>query len=81
VRESAVTREAFAQPAPPAFVSSIQSPCISVCRMDARAGLCEGCLRTIDEIAHWSAMDDAQKRAVLAAIAQRRAAQTSGNSA
>jgi predicted Fe-S protein YdhL (DUF1289 family) len=54
---------------------------MSVCRMDARAGLCEGCLRTIDEIAHWSAMDDAQKRAVLAAIAQRRAAQTSGNSA
>ena len=49
--------------------------------MDARVGLCEGCLRTIDEIAHWSAMDDAQKRAVLAAIAQRRAAQSNGNSA
>ena len=61
-----------------ALVSSIPSPCISVCRMNPVAGLCEGCLRTIDEIAHWSTLDDAQKRAVLAAIAQRRATSQSG---
>ena len=41
--------------------------------MDPIAGMCVGCLRTIDEIAHWSTMDEAQKRAVLAAIAVRRA--------
>ena len=29
------------------------SPCISVCRMDAVSGLCEGCFRTLDEIAAW----------------------------
>jgi predicted Fe-S protein YdhL (DUF1289 family) len=36
------------------------TPCTGVCRLDAR-GLCEGCLRTGDEIARWSTMDDAQK--------------------
>ena len=36
------------------------TPCTGVCRLDAR-GLCEGCLRTGDEIARWSGMDDAQK--------------------
>jgi len=52
---------------------SIASPCIDVCRMDAKSGLCEGCLRTLDEIAGWAAATDDAKRLVLAAIAQRRA--------
>jgi hypothetical protein len=41
--------------------------------MNDRTGLCEGCLRTLDEIAAWSALDDAQRRQVLDAIALRRA--------
>jgi predicted Fe-S protein YdhL (DUF1289 family) len=36
------------------------TPCTGVCRLDTR-GLCEGCLRTGDEIARWSTMDDMQK--------------------
>jgi predicted Fe-S protein YdhL (DUF1289 family) len=48
------------------------SPCINVCRMDAGSGWCEGCLRTIDEIAAWSRMDDAGKRGVLDLLRQRR---------
>jgi uncharacterized protein len=36
------------------------TPCTGVCRLDTR-GLCEGCLRTGDEIARWSTMDDIQK--------------------
>ncbi|MCP3722333.1 DUF1289 domain-containing protein [Paraburkholderia sp. CNPSo 3272] len=47
------------------------SPCINICRMDARSGLCEGCLRTIDEIANWSTFDDDAKRAVWDAIETR----------
>nr|WP_326530749.1 DUF1289 domain-containing protein [Rhodoferax sp.] len=39
--------------------------------MDAKAGVCEGCLRTIDEIRMWSTASDVQKRAVWALIAQR----------
>lgn len=48
------------------------SPCINICRMNPDSGLCEGCLRTLDEIARWSAMSDVQKRGVLAQLASRR---------
>ena len=51
----------------------IPSPCISVCRMDERTGWCEGCLRTLDEIAAWSKLDDADKRAVWRLLDERRA--------
>ena len=54
--------------------SRVPSPCIDVCRIDAASGWCEGCLRTIDEIAAWSALDDDAKRAVLAALPPRRTA-------
>jgi predicted Fe-S protein YdhL (DUF1289 family) len=40
--------------------------------MDARSGFCEGCLRTIDEIAAWSKMTADEKLAVWDALAQRR---------
>lgn len=54
---------------------SIASPCINVCRMSAASGLCEGCYRSLDEIAGWSGYDDAAKLRILEAVAQRRAAQ------
>jgi predicted Fe-S protein YdhL (DUF1289 family) len=50
----------------------VASPCISVCRMDDATGLCVGCLRTLDEIAAWGALDDATRRMVLRAIGERR---------
>ena len=52
--------------------SGVASPCVNVCRIDERSGWCEGCLRTIDEIAAWSVLADDAKRAVLAALVQRR---------
>ena len=42
--------------------------------MDAKSGLCEGCQRTLDEIAAWSLMDDADKQAVWDALPRRREA-------
>jgi predicted Fe-S protein YdhL (DUF1289 family) len=48
--------------------SDVPSPCISICRMDPATGFCEGCLRTIAEIAAWSRMDDGEKRRVWRAI-------------
>ncbi|MDC0226876.1 DUF1289 domain-containing protein [Alphaproteobacteria bacterium] len=39
-----------------------KSPCIGVCKIDTINNLCIGCLRSIDEIAMWSQMDD--KRAL-----------------
>lgn len=47
------------------------SPCVSVCRMNAATGLCEGCFRTIDEIARWGAMDSAAREAAWSRIEQR----------
>lgn len=51
----------------------VASPCVNVCRMSPATGLCEGCARTIDEIAAWSRMSDDAKRAVLQALDARRA--------
>jgi hypothetical protein len=50
----------------------VASPCISICRMDAATGWCEGCLRTLDEIATWSGLDDAARLAVLRRLPARR---------
>jgi predicted Fe-S protein YdhL (DUF1289 family) len=52
----------------------VPSPCIDVCRMDEATGWCVGCLRTLDEIALWSALDDDDKRQVWRDLEQRRAA-------
>ena len=52
--------------------AGVPSPCINVCRMNPRTALCEGCLRSIDEIAAWSTMSDEDKRAVWDALDRRR---------
>ncbi len=39
--------------------------------MDAEQRYCLGCRRTLDEIARWGAMDDDERRAVLAQLAAR----------
>ena len=43
---------------------AVPSPCISVCRVDAGTGLCEGCFRTLEEIAGWGMATDEEKRRV-----------------
>ncbi|MEP7329310.1 MAG: DUF1289 domain-containing protein [Betaproteobacteria bacterium] len=52
----------------------VPSPCISICAIDQVTGLCAGCLRTLDEIAVWSVLDDPEKRAVWVSIDARREA-------
>lgn len=47
------------------------SPCISICRMNPQSGLCEGCLRTIDEIVAWGSASEAYKKAVWVEIRKR----------
>lgn len=42
----------------------VPSPCLSVCRMDRDRAVCEGCWRSIEEIAGWSRMADADKLVV-----------------
>ena len=50
----------------------VPSPCIGICRMVPATGLCEGCTRTIDEIAGWRAADDPARRAIWREIRRRR---------
>ena len=52
----------------------VPSPCTDVCRIDPASGWCEGCLRTIDEIAAWGVLNNAQKREVWKLLPQRRRA-------
>jgi uncharacterized protein len=52
---------------------AVASPCIDVCVMSEAAGLCTGCLRTLDEIAGWAQASDDERRAILQRIAVRRA--------
>ncbi|MGH8494529.1 MAG: DUF1289 domain-containing protein [Gammaproteobacteria bacterium] len=48
-----------------------ESPCVDVCRLNER-GICEGCLRSIDEIAGWSGMTAEEQWRVLGRIERRR---------
>ncbi|MDB5850383.1 MAG: YbaK/prolyl-tRNA synthetase associated protein [Rhodoferax sp.] len=52
-------------------LADIVSPCVSVCRMSPATSLCEGCFRTLTEIADWSRLDDAGKSVVWRRIEQR----------
>jgi uncharacterized protein len=49
----------------------VPSPCIDVCRLDAR-GWCIGCRRTIEEITEWSRAGEARRREILRAVAERK---------
>lgn len=49
----------------------IPSPCIKLCVLDPARGLCAGCLRTMDEIAAWPTMSEAQKATLLMELARR----------
>jgi len=42
----------------------VKSPCIGVCVLDM-ADICEGCFRSTEEIANWSALEREQQIEVL----------------
>ena len=44
------------------------SPCVGVCKLDPRTGTCEGCGRTIAEIASWPDLDEDTRRTILARL-------------
>jgi predicted Fe-S protein YdhL (DUF1289 family) len=50
----------------------IASPCIGVCRIDERSGLCLGCARTSDEIATWREMPQDRRQLTWAELPARR---------
>jgi len=48
------------------------SPCVGICLLDPTTGRCRGCLRDVAEIATWYEASTAEKRAILARVAERR---------
>jgi predicted Fe-S protein YdhL (DUF1289 family) len=50
------------------------SPCTGICRIAAASGLCEGCLRTLQEIADWPTLSVREKDALLLRLRERRGA-------
>lgn len=51
----------------------VPSPCISVCRISATDGLCEGCFRTLGEVSGWARSSQTAKRLLWQTILQRMA--------
>ena len=49
----------------------MKTPCVKVCQMDPRRGVCLGCRRTLDEIARWGAMSDQERERVMAELPSR----------
>ena len=49
----------------------MKSPCVKVCQMDPRLGVCLGCKRTLDEIARWGGMTDQEQDRVMAELPKR----------
>jgi uncharacterized protein len=45
----------------------VESPCINVCQMNDKTGLCLGCYRTIEEIQGWWDLNFEQKSDVIKA--------------
>jgi hypothetical protein len=49
----------------------IETPCNKVCTIDPASHLCAGCGRSLDEIARWTALTDAERARVMAELPQR----------
>ena len=57
---------------PPPETDAVPSPCVDICRLDAR-GLCIGCRRTIEEIMEWPRASAARRRQILGDLPLRNA--------
>ena len=49
----------------------VPSPCVSICELNERDSSCKGCYRTLQEIAQWGGLSDADKLAIWARIEAR----------
>lgn len=52
----------------------IPSPCVGICKLDRETKLCEGCLRTVEEIRIWASASNETRYAILQDLKKRRIA-------
>ena len=55
------------------------SPCVGVCSIDPESKLCLGCLRSIDEIAIWSQIDNKKALEIMKDLKNRSLAKFNSN--
>ena len=49
----------------------METPCVKICAFDPVSGLCGGCGRTLDEIAEWANLGDAERDRIMAELPAR----------
>lgn len=57
---------------PPDAAAPIDSPCVRICMVDGKSGLCLGCFRTLAEIARWTGYTDTERDEIMRALPERR---------
>jgi uncharacterized protein len=49
----------------------LETPCVNICLLDDKSGLCVGCGRSGDEIARWVEMTPEQRRTIMKTLPER----------
>jgi uncharacterized protein len=49
------------------------SPCIGICQIEPRSGLCLGCARSLQEIGRWRDASDEERKRIMAELPARKA--------
>ncbi len=52
-------------------MTNIETPCIKICTLDPKSGLCRGCGRTVDEIAGWMRLSNDERTKIMSVLPQR----------
>lgn len=53
------------------MTAPIKTPCVLVCFIDPRSGLCLGCRRTEAEVEAWASISDAERERIMALLPDR----------
>ena len=53
------------------FRRPISSPCVKVCVLDQGTGFCNGCKRTLREIAAWGSMSEEVRQQIMSELGGR----------
>jgi predicted Fe-S protein YdhL (DUF1289 family) len=63
-----MTSDTIPAPPDPRPPRAIATPCVKVCAVDGRTGVCLGCRRTLPEIAGWARLSDEERAAIMTAL-------------
>jgi len=54
-------------------MTTIETPCRKICKINKKTELCEGCFRTIEEIARWATFTSTQRIQIMQQLPLREA--------